>query len=1442
MRRAFSLPLIGLFLTACISPSYATDVSGPVSGTWSPSGSPYNVIGQVWIPAGQELVIEPGVQVIFQGWYKFLIYGRLQAIGTEADSILFTAADTSHGWHGLRFYDINTQPDSSRLVYCKITYGRSSGVNSAGDDKHGGAIFCSNTGKLRIEHCLIAHNRTADVVGAPGAAGTGSYDPGDPGESVESGDGGAIYLRFSSPLILDSRICYNRTGSATGGAGGNGYTMISPGGAIASDGGPGGDGKSGQGGAIFMISSAPGIDGNVFADNFTGDGVGGAGGAGGSAFSEAPYGYGEAYGGTGERGGNGQVGSGGAIFMSASTAILHNNLFHNEWTGNGIGGCGGNGGNADAYGYYMAFAGSGGDGGNGSGGDGAVLGLNSSSPTASNNTLADNQCGIGRSGSGGLGGWGWSGAAPAGAPGLSFLGEFAVHCHAATYPVFANCIIWNNPLPIVNTSPLITYSCVQGGYFGPGNINLNPEFVGTSLGDYFLSQFAAGQSVESPCVDAGNPDSCMVVGTTRTDGVLDSGIVDMGYHYPGFVPQPILALSATALSCTAAYGGTNPEDLSFAILNVGTGSLIYQVTENTDWLSASPVSGGPVSWSNPDTITVAIDIVGLPLGTYGGDLTVTAPGASGSPAYVHVSLCVGQSSLQVSPISLSFVAGIGGTNPPNQIFNISNAGVGGLLYTIEENVDWATVTPMAGGPVPPQAVTTVMVDISGLAIGNYQGDIIVISPPSLGSPDTVHVSLFIGQPILAVDPDSLVFSCYAGGANPTDQHVSISNQGTGVLYFEIQDTVSWLSVSPLNGGPVPPQATIAVQVDNAGLGAGTYEADLQVAAPGAIGSPHPVHVTLNVIAGLSGPLAGTFTAGTYYVFEDIMIITGTTATLEPGVIFLFEDDCDFTIYGTLTAIGTESDSIKFMHVTPDTGWGGIRFNGINANSSRLEFCLITGSQESGILFSLCSPQILHSTIIGNGPAPPPFYEGGGLRCVNISSPLISHCLISNNWASRGGGIACLEDSSPMIEFCRIIDNNSFGWNHGGGVYVSSSNPSFWYCTFSGNFRGALRVENADSLVIEHCEISDNSGAPSIDCYITNLTLIYDLISNNSFGAIEGYGLDLLADHCTMYGNTFTEGGVLKMYGGSSRLFLTNSIIAENHVGYGAALYIDQIDTIVISYCDFFGNTLANLWGDRPPGFETITTTNANGDSCDAYYDIFLDPQFVNPDSGDYHLMAFSPCVDAGDPNSPLDPDSTCADMGAFYYDHLNNAAPVIISYFPEANDTVGLGDLVDFGINAVDPNGDSLSFLWLLNGISISFDSTVVIAFDSIGIYEVRAYVSDGQLSDSTSWTITVTILGIAEKTNLPNTFFHEGNHPNPFNAATTIKFGLPVACWVKVEVYDIAGRAVSRVGFGESDLRWYPAGVHEVTFDGSHLASGIYICRIQAGEFSSIKKMVLLK
>ncbi len=49
-------------------------------------------------------------------------------------------------------------------------------------------------------------------------------------------------------------------------------------------------------------------------------------------------------------------------------------------------------------------------------------------------------------------------------------------------------------------------------------------------------------------------------------------------------------------------------------------------------------------------------------------------------------------------------------------------------------------------------------------------------------------------------------------------------------------------------------------------------------------------------------------------------------------------------------------------------------------------------------------------------------------------------------------------------------------------------------------------------------------------------------------------------------------------------------------------------------------------------------------------------------------------------------------------------------------------------------------------------------------------------------------------------------------------------------------------VGFGESDLRWYSAGTHEITFDSSDLPSGVYIARLHAGEYVGVQKMVMIK
>jgi hypothetical protein len=84
--------------------------------------------------------------------------------------------------------------------------------------------------------------------------------------------------------------------------------------------------------------------------------------------------------------------------------------------------------------------------------------------------------------------------------------------------------------------------------------------------------------------------------------------------------------------------------------------------------------------------------------------------------------------------------------------------------------------------------------------------------------------------------------------------------------------------------------------------------------------------------------------------------------------------------------------------------------------------------------------------------------------------------------------------------------------------------------------------------------------------------------------------------------------------------------------------------------------------------------------------------------------------------------------------------------------------------------------------------------------------------------------------------------YPNPFNAATVVSFELPVAGKVEVGVYDVFGRNVGarlpRPYTGE----WCKPGYHEFRFDAGDLPSGVYIVRLEAGDFRASKKVVLLK
>jgi hypothetical protein len=79
--------------------------------------------------------------------------------------------------------------------------------------------------------------------------------------------------------------------------------------------------------------------------------------------------------------------------------------------------------------------------------------------------------------------------------------------------------------------------------------------------------------------------------------------------------------------------------------------------------------------------------------------------------------------------------------------------------------------------------------------------------------------------------------------------------------------------------------------------------------------------------------------------------------------------------------------------------------------------------------------------------------------------------------------------------------------------------------------------------------------------------------------------------------------------------------------------------------------------------------------------------------------------------------------------------------------------------------------------------------------------------------------------------------NPNPFNPTTAISYQLSAFSHVSLQVYDVSGRVVAALVDG-----WRQAGSHKVTFDGSGLASGVYLYRLEAGGQDAAGKMMLLK
>jgi PKD repeat protein len=485
--------------------------AGPVCGTWTSAGSPYHIMGDIEVPIGGVLLIEPGVTVKIFSELSFKINGQLLAEGTENDSIFFIPVSPYY-WKGLQ---ILSSLDTCKLKYCSFSnfinrtsynYGIRGGAVHVSNSKviinnsnfssnmlknynwedyffYGGAIFISSSFTL-IQKCNFIGNNIYVV-----------------GSFFEGAYGGAIYAVDGNITIVESQI-HNNYINLNGS--GESMSISTQGGGIYTSGlvqncliynnycNCQSDAYSGLWASAQADCNGGGIYGGILKDNVIYNN---------SCLAEASaWGIMEAP-------ANADAQSEGGGVFDAETIennLIYSNLCNSHATAGGSGssvsGATSNGGGI--WGGYLK-----------------------------NNTILNNAI-----------------QATGGTTTLLGSGVFS--------GTLENCIIYNNTGASQISDAGVTYSCVQGGYTGQGNISSDPLFVNPSQNDYHLKQPPC-QAQFSPCVDAGDPLSPLLQGTTRTDEYPDLGTIDMGFHY-GLISPIVIADFNSDINC-----GTPPMVVNF---------------------------------------------------------------------------------------------------------------------------------------------------------------------------------------------------------------------------------------------------------------------------------------------------------------------------------------------------------------------------------------------------------------------------------------------------------------------------------------------------------------------------------------------------------------------------------------------------------------------------------------------------------------------------------------------------------------------------------------------------------------------------------------------------------------------------------------------------------------------------------------------------------------
>ncbi len=525
-------------------------------------------------------------------------------------------------------------------------------------------------------------------------------------------------------------------------------------------------------------------------------------------------------------------------------------------------------------------------------------------------------------------------------------------------------------------------------------------------------------------------------------------------------------------------------------------------------------------------------------------------------------------------------------------------------------------------------------------------------------------------------------------------------------------------------------------------------------------------------------------------------ISEDTATLGGGICIL---DFGENTAGEVT--GTIKNCVISNNLGLVEGGGMINFTaGASSNPSiinvTIDSCTISDNKSGsgGGIFdfnsgnSECIPVFTDCKITGNTAVTLTFAStlvpgiGGGISNMECGpGPTFTNCTISGDSAVSGGGISNLNTAES---------------SNGQESFFS---PIFTGCRISGNYAsnnggGIFSMSPGDTLSasLTNCIISGNYAEVSGGgIYNAADTSTYSSILSSAARVVTNSNITSAAK-AVISSEEMTAADAVVNYS------LMNCTITGNYAGAsGGAMYNQGSEVGFVGVCNpAIENSI--IWNNEA----NHSTTSEDASGTDSLSSPEFSYSIVANSRSNSNTWIASLGTDDGhnidnDPlfKSALDPSTAPSTSGDF---HLQLGSPALGAGSPATDPGVPKTDIV--GTPRPLPNG-----------------ATNV----DIGAYEEDNNATN--VKDNSS--------------QMPKKFMLEQNYPNPFNPSTIISYELPKNSHVSLAVYDILGRDVATVVDRNEN-----AGRHEVRFDGSTLASGVYFYKLQAGLFTQVRKLMLLK